>query len=143
MSWKGRLLNGLLGIRSLVRPRRTFPPYVRPFGGSQWWNLSRHAARYVLDFHEAHPDYRTYHEHTLLPDEIFFQSILLGTGFDGEVVNDPLRYMVWEENVSHPRTLTVEDLPALKAASQPFARKFDEAVDADVIAELEEDLIRG
>ena len=74
-NWKGRVLNQALRLRTAFKPPRRFPPYVRPFGGSQWWNLSRAAAEYVLRFLHEHPDYRSYHDYTLAPDELFFQSI--------------------------------------------------------------------
>lgn len=124
-SAKGWLLNSLLRVRSAFKPPRTFPSCARAFGGSSWWNLSRAAAEYVLDFVEGHPDYRAYHEHTLCPDEIFFQSILLGTGFvhGHEIVNDELRHMEWVEGASHPRDLSVEDVPGMLASGKPFARK--------------------
>ena len=113
---------------------------MRPFGGSQWWNLSRAAANYILRFLDEHPDYRRYHAHTLLPDELFFQSILLGTEFSSryEVVNDAQRFAVWPDGASHPRTLTTDDLPAMLKSEKLFARKFDEAADGAVLARLAE-----
>lgn len=139
MSFRGRVLNGLLRLRGALKPVRRFPAYVRPFGGSQWWNLSGEAVRFVFDFLERHPDYRAYHEHTLLPDEMFFQSILLGTDFHErhEVVDDALRFMIWEEGSSHPRTLTREDLPAAHAGGRPFARKFDLDQDREAVTLLD------
>jgi hypothetical protein len=127
LSFKGWALNTLLRAFGAFRPPRRFPPYVRPFGGSQWWNLSRDAARYVLDFLEEHPDYRAYHEHTLLPDELFFQSILMGTAFalSREVLNDDLRLTIWRAGESHPQMLGLGDLPVMLASGRPFARKFD------------------
>ncbi len=127
-NWRARALNTLLRARGALRPARRFPAYVRPFGGSQWWNLSRTAAQFVLDFTAKHPDYRTYHEHTLLPDELFFQSILMGTSFgsDHEIVNDSLRFMIWPAGVSHPRSLALSDVPAMMASNKPFARKLDQ-----------------
>jgi len=125
LSWKGRLLNQALRARSAFKGPRRFPPYARPFGGSQWWNLSRPAADFILGFLDAHPDYRRYHEHTLAPDELFFQSILLGTKFaaEHEVVDDCLRFMRWPEGESHPRLLTDEDLPAMEESEALFCRK--------------------
>jgi len=127
---RGRLLNRALRLRGLGKPARRFPAYARPFGGSQWWNLSRAAADHVLEFVERHPDYRRYHEHTLAPDEIFFQSALLGTGFaEGhEVVDDALRFIRWPEGGSHPRPLGPQDLPAMRASGALFARKLDPAL---------------
>jgi Core-2/I-Branching enzyme len=140
LSWKGRVLNELLRIRSAIKPTRRFPPYLRPFGGLQWWNLSRDAADYVLRFVDEHPDYRRYHTHTLCPDELFFQSILAGTDFAGrhEIVNDPLRFMVWPEGGKHPRALRADDLPAMMQSGNHFARKVDLAADPTVLAHLAE-----
>ena len=135
---KGLLLNELLRMRTAFKPTRRFPPYVRPFGGSQWWNLSHAAADYVLRFVHEHPGYRRYHEHTILPDEVFFQSILLGTEFIGrqEVVNDAQRFAIWPDGASHPRTLTTDDLTAMLESEKLFARKFDASVDSAVLVEL-------
>jgi Core-2/I-Branching enzyme len=133
LNWKGRTLNGLLRLRGAFAPRRGFPACARPFGGSQWWNLSREAVDHVLAFVRRHPEYRAYHEHTLAPDEMFFQSILLGTGFadDHDIVDDTLRFMVWPGGSSHPRTLGAQDVPAMLASGKPFARKFDLGDDPD------------
>ena len=137
---RGRLLNAMLRLRGLGKPTRGFPAYARPFGGSQWWNLSRAAAEYVLAFLDEHPGYRRYHEHTLAPDELFFQSILAGTGFAerAEVVDDSLRFMRWPAEESHPRVLGIDDLPAMLESGALFARKFDPAVDEAVLARLGE-----
>lgn len=140
MSWKGKLLNWMLRLRTAFLPPRRFPSYVEPYGGSQWWNLSRPAAEHVVEFVREHPDYREYHEHTLVPDEIFFQSILLGTPYAEahQVVNDSLRHMVWEEDASHPRTLTRDDLPAAMESGKPFARKLDASSDPGILERLDE-----
>jgi hypothetical protein len=137
---RGRLLNRMLRLRGALKPPRRFPPYVRPFGGSQWWNLSRAAADHVLGFIDAHPGYRRYHEHTLAPDELFFQSILLGTEFADrhEIVDESLRFMRWREGESHPRVLGVADLDAMLGSDALFGRKFDPAVDGAVLEGLAE-----
>jgi hypothetical protein len=138
LSWKGRLLNEALRARSAFQGRRRFPAYARPFGGSQWWNLSRQAAEYVLGFLDAHPDYRRYHEHTLVPDELFFQSILAGTAFsdEHEVVDDNLRFMRWPQRESHPRVLTMDDLEALRKSEELFCRKLDPTADSLLVERL-------
>jgi hypothetical protein len=142
LNLRGRSLNLLLRARTAPRPARVFPPYARPHGGWQWWNLSRTAARYVVDFVTRHPDYRRYHEHSLCASEIFFQSILLGTEFarEHEVVNDSLRYTVWREATNHPEVLTMADLPAMRDSGQLFARKFDSTVDQDVLTHLAQEV---
>lgn len=138
LSWKGTLLNHLLGFRSALLPERRFPPYVEPYGGWSWWNLSREAAEYVIDFVARHPDYRAFHRHTLSADEIFVHSILMGTGFPGaeRVANEDLRFLEWRPDGKHPRILVSDDLPDIMASEALFARKFDDGVDEEVIRRL-------
>lgn len=135
---RGRLMNYALCLRGRFQPPRRFPPYVQPVGGRQWWNLSLDAVHYILSFLDAHPDYLRYHAHTLLPDEIFFQSILLGTDFAlrSEIVNDSLRFMRWEADSSHPRILTEADLPTMLQSNALFARKFDVETDEPALRRL-------
>ncbi len=66
---------------------------------------------------------------------MFFQSILLGTEFTSrhEIVNDAQRFAIWPEGSSHPRTLTMDDLPAMLESEKLFARKFDASVDSAVL----------
>lgn len=140
LNWKGRAINQLLRLRTATKPPRRFPPYARPHGGWSWLNLSDAAARAILDFVDAHPDYRAYHRHTLSADEVFFQSILAGTDFAErhEVVDHSLRFTIWPERASHPRILTRADLPAMMSSDDLFARKFDSDVDAGILADLAE-----
>jgi hypothetical protein len=140
LSVRGRLLNQVLRLRTVSKPVRRTPAYVRPFGGVQWLNLSRAAIDHVLQFVAQHPDYRRYHQYTLAPDEIFLQSILAGTDFSSrhELANDSLRFMVWPAGDPHPRTLRERDLGAARDSGALFARKFDTAVDPDALARLAE-----
>jgi hypothetical protein len=140
---KGRLVNQALRVRGVLKPPRRFPPYLSPFAGSMWWNISRAGADHVLDFVAQHPDYRRYHVHTMAPDEMFVQSILAGTKFaDGHrLVADNLRFYSWEG--THASTLTSQELPAMLESGKLFARKFDPRVDASVLGELAELVERG
>lgn len=140
LSTRGKLLNAALGICSAPRAKRRFPPYLKPFGGEMWVNLSRDAADFVLDFTAQHPDYRRYHKHTLLADELFFPSILAGSHYASEhdLVNDDLRYILWPEpRGNHPRTLTLADAPAMLESNDLFARKIVLPESAELVAELE------
>lgn len=137
MSSARRWLNLMLRLRFMLKPKRHFPAYLRPFGGQQWLNLSRAAAVHVLDFVASHPDYRSYHVHTACPDEMFVQSILLGTDFaeEHEVVCDALRFLQWAGG-DHPKTLRLEDLPAMRESTDLFARKVVAEADPRLFAAL-------
>ncbi len=137
---RGRLvLNLALRARFALMPARRFPAYLAPVGGSQWLNLNADAARFVVNFLRQHGDYRHYHRYTTCPDELFIQSILVGTGFanDHEIVNDDLRFLIWGL-ADHPKTLQSADLPAILASSDLFARKVNAEQDPEFFAELQE-----
>ncbi len=74
-----------------------------------------------------------------MPEELFFQSILLGTDFARHhgVVDDDLRFLHWN-GAPHPLTLTTNDLPDMLDSGKLFARKFDATVDGTVLAHLME-----
>lgn len=126
LNTRGKALNTLLRARSLLHGKRRFPSYAAPVGGEMWLNLSRAAAQYVVDFTLEHADYIRYHKHTQIPDELFIQSILLGTPFaeSHAIVNDDLRFIIWSGgDFSHPRPLQAADLPCALRGRDLFARK--------------------
>lgn len=121
---KGRALNWALRLRSLPLGPRQHPDYLQPMRGRLWWDLSREAARYFLEFTAAHPDLRRYHEHTWCPDEIFICSILAGSGL--EIANTTLRYYEWGDG-ARSRSASVQDIPSMLASGALFAQKVDGA----------------
>ena len=113
-----------------------------PFGGGQWWALPMSKIRSILEFLDDHPNYLRYHQYTLLPDEIFFHSIM--ATLDGPVAPS-LTYVNWDrKNTPLPVTFETEDLEELKLASvgKLFARKFDITIDSTILDFLDQELLR-
>src|SRR5690606_12781989 len=99
--------------------RRRFPNYLKPYGGSQWWALPVHVIDQILKYLENHQDYINYHKFTLLPDEIFFQSIVkqISTS-QGIKILPSITYTNWRKKDGPPPvTFTSTDLEELKQAS--------------------------
>lgn len=141
-------LNTLRKIKSLFKASKTseiflclkkrkFPDYLMPYAGGQWWALPIEGVKSILQFTEKHPEYLDYHFHTLLPDEIFFHSILMYLKSKKEItINPSITYVNWErKNVSLPVTFTQEDMNELETAAKTklFARKFDMELDEKVL----------
>jgi len=127
--------------------KRKFPAYLKPYGGDQWWALPMSTVKAVLAFLDEHPDYLKYHQDSLMPDEIFFQSIIMSlaqTNLNAWQLAPSLTYVNWErENVPLPVTFKASDYPELE--KQPdtklFARKFDATRDATILNLLDQQLI--
>jgi Core-2/I-Branching enzyme len=125
----------------LPRGPRRLPAGLDPWGGQAWWCLSAEAAAYVRGFLRERRDVGRFFRTVDVPDEILFQSILLSSPLRDTVVNDDLRYIVWKPGISHPKLLTADDLPELTRSDDFFARKFDPAVDSDVLDEIDRRLL--
>jgi len=112
--------------------RRRLPLGLRPWGGGAYWCLSGEVVGYIDDFVQRSPDYLRFFEHVLVPDELFFQTIVMNSDLGASVENDNLRYIDWSREPA-PAVLQEGDLPVLAASPKLFARKFDETVDPVVL----------
>lgn len=111
--------------------------------GSQWWNLTNNAIKYILDYTKQNPNFLKRFNYTWCGDEMFFQSILLNSEFKNDCINDNLRYIDWSEKKgSSPKTFNINDYNIIKENinNNLFARKFDENFDNDIINKLYKDL---
>jgi hypothetical protein len=130
-----------LGARRYVvppRPRvgleRRFPAGLQPYGGSAYWCLSRPSVDYLERFVRENPSFVRFFRYVEVPDEIFFQTILMNSPLRDTVVNDDLRYVEWRNwNDARPASLGKEDFARIMASGKLFARKFDIEQDRDVL----------
>lgn len=102
-----------------------------------WYTISQRCAAYVVEFMDAHPRLRRYARYTWGSDEFLVHSILLNSPLAASIVNDNLRYIDWSGGGSSPKFLTRDDLPALLASPQLYARKFDLSHDPLVLNQLD------
>ena len=111
--------------------------------GSQWWNLTNNAIKYILDYLYKDKDFINQFKNVWGSDEFFFQSILLNSELKNNCINDNLRYIDWsEQKGSSPKTFKITDYNSIKNGinNNIFARKFDENIDNDIIDKLYKDL---
>lgn len=123
------------------RPRRRFLPGLQPYGGPMHWSLSAEALTYVHAYVRQHPAFVRFFRRTLIPDELFFQTLLMNSPLAERVINEELHHIEWSQGADHPDVLTVEHFPALQRSDALFARKFDSGADADVLDMIEERLL--
>lgn len=109
---------------NLVLPERSFPPGLTPYGGSQWWCLYKDCAEYMLQFSSANKKTIRYFKTVRIPDEIFFQTVLMNSPLAGNITNQKLTYVDWD-GPPFPRILDGKDIERLACSEYFFARKFD------------------
>jgi len=117
-----------------VTIKRKFPKGFRPFGGSSYWCLSKECIEYIDHFVRDHPQFVQFFRYVDVPDEIFFQTILMNSPLAEHIVNDDLRYIDWKDPDSgSPAVLNKNDLDSLLTSPKLFARKFDVNVDTEIL----------
>lgn len=122
--------------------KRPFLKNMTPYIGGQWMILTRKCCEFFSNCDET-LEIEDYYRNTLIADESFFQTVMMNTSFDGTIVNDDKRAIIWIPDGTiklRPKTFTKEDMPFLLAGDNLFARKFDEIEDAAVLEILEASL---
>jgi hypothetical protein len=92
--------------------RRSTPSGFTFYLGSQWWALSRACAEYMLDFTEKRRDIVRFYRHSHVPDEGFFQTVVMNSPLRDAVVNDNLRFIEWDGGFN-PRVVDLNDLDGI------------------------------
>jgi hypothetical protein len=120
--------------------KRGFPPGLRAYGGGAYWCLSSECIEYVARFVAGRPDVVSFFRRVDIPDEVFFQTILMSSELAESIVNDNLRYIDWTRG-HRPAILGTDDLEALRTSPKLFARKFDVQQDEEVLDLIDRHLL--
>jgi hypothetical protein len=118
--------------------KRGFMKDVIPYIGGQWMILTRTCCEFICNSTEV-KKFETYYFNTLIADESFFQTVLMNTSFDGILVDDDKRAIIWIPDGDiklRPKTFTKNDFGFLQTGDHLFARKFDDNVDGQIINDI-------
>lgn len=128
----------LVGVRKWRTP---FGDDMRCLGGRSWWTLRREVVSYLAAFLARRPDVERHYRGTVAPEESLVPTVLVASR-RFSLINDDLRYIDYSAAVrGSPRTLTIADLPLLARGHYHFARKFDLAVDREIVDRIDRDLL--
>jgi hypothetical protein len=125
----------------MIFRKRTPPTKMKLFGGPGYWCITRNCAKYVHDFVRRNPRFCRFFKYVDIPDEIFFHTIILNSPFAGKVINDDLRCIDISARRG-PRIWEKFDLETLTRSNGLIARKFDTAVDTEILDLIDSKLLR-
>jgi hypothetical protein len=150
-----RLLRGAMvkiGAASMERDYKAYLGDRVPYGGSQWWALTRGACQFVRKFVEKEGRIVGFFRNTFCPDESFFQTILGNSAFNAKMRRN-LTYADWSAGGKSPAYMTMKHLDMFRTRSSftsanvygpgemLFARKFSDGSE-EVTRQIDE-LIGG
>ncbi|HEX7653330.1 MAG TPA: beta-1,6-N-acetylglucosaminyltransferase [Verrucomicrobiae bacterium] len=118
-----------------IRMHRQVPGGLHPYFGNGYWTLHRSCLEYLQNYVDSHPDFVQFFKGVLIPDECFFQIILMNSPLAPTIVSRSLTFVTWRP--PWPAILNTGDLPVLAETDCLFARKFDLQVDASVLDHLD------
>jgi len=128
----------LEGKLSPFTHKRDYLENVTPYIGGQWMILTRSCCEFICNSDEV-KKFEDYYANTLIADESFFQTVLMNTTFNGALVDDDKRAIIWIPDGDiklRPKTFTKEDFNFLQLGENLFARKFDDNVDSGIIDQM-------
>ncbi|MES2888236.1 MAG: beta-1,6-N-acetylglucosaminyltransferase [Pseudomonadota bacterium] len=106
--------------------KRKMPNGWTPYGGSQWWTLTGPCVQWLMQRLEQQPAIKRFFRHTFIPDELFFQTLIMNSPFAEQAVNDNLRYVDFSRaNPTPPAVLLEADYGELLQVDKLFARKLE------------------
>lgn len=118
---------------------RPFLKGATPFIGTQWKVVTRSFCQFAVH-HPSADRFKTFYRRSFIPDEAFFQTLMMNSPNQGEVMNDDLRTIDWVpdgEIKLRPRTFVTVDALRLTLSPDLFARKFDMNEDAMIFDLIE------
>lgn len=126
---------------------RRLPDNNIPYGGSQWWILTDELVNYLLKRTNQKDRLVKFMRNVWIPDEFFFQTLLVNSKFSHKIINDHKRYIDWSNCnkglSSSPNTIGIVNLTDLSQSDKYFARKFDVIEDECILDKIEEDLLQN
>lgn len=140
------LNDSLRRLQRVLKPlgiyRRYPAGYPKLYAGIAWWSLTYNACKYIVDYVDQHPDFYQRFKYVQLPDEIFFQTVIMNSPYAANVVNDNVRFQDFKNAISNANPMTEEHKPDLANENVLFARKFT-PVSKELLAYLDKNVYKG
>jgi hypothetical protein len=140
-----KVFNTALRLSGLFPLPRRIPLKHQLYFGTNWFQLKPVAAQYLVDFARLNPAYLRFFRTTYVPEEMFFQTVLLNASdaVRGGIYNHRMTYMQWDRPPgSYTSPISVNELPAMLASDKFFARKFDKQHGDEVLDRIDQYLDR-
>lgn len=144
-STKTRMEHWHLMVRSRlvlrIPMKRKLPLEHTAYVGWLWWNFTRECVEYFVDFTRNNPKYLKFYDHTFIPDEFIFQTIVMNSPFKDTVVNRNLRYRHPEPFPNHVEWVKASDMDALKASDALFVRKLSIDKTPELMEQIDREML--
>lgn len=125
-------ITNMNSIVKVFHGREDFLNNIKYYKGSQWWSLTRESINFVMSFISTNHLFVDHFRYSAIPDEAFFQTILMSAESPFMSKSRRLMFSKWDTSPA-PYTFTSEsELELLSSTTSLIARKFDDSSEAVV-----------
>lgn len=113
------------------------------YKGMLWCSMPIHVCKYVVNYIEDNPQFSEDLKHCILPEEFFFQTIIMNSKYKSNVVPTHLRYVDWSyRNGNSPAVLDETDFTKFKDSNNIFIRKVATGMSDELITLIDQNLLK-
>lgn len=123
------------GIINRFLPKRVFPLPLKMYGSpnASWWMLTPDSLKYIINVIDQNKKLVSFMKLTWGADEFLFPTLIMNSEMRSVTINDNYRYIQWSSGRANPDVLSIKELNTVVNSLCLFARKFDHAVDTDIL----------
>ena len=137
---------GYVVQRYLFRIRRRPPEGFKIYKGMVYVSITSEFGKYVLNFlrTENGKQYLRWLKWCLIPEEFFFQTILMNSPFKETACKNNLRYALWKKkHGAQPGILDSSDYDTIVNSGAFFARKISDLISKELLNKLTQRVTGG
>lgn len=121
-------------ICAFQKRRRNIGDFYDIYKGMIWVSAPTNAYEYAINYYNSHDKFRYDIAHTLIPEEIFFQTVFMNSKYKKDIIKNNLRFTIWSErHGSIPAYLDESDIAKIDESECVFARKVDSSISKKLI----------
>ena len=121
----------------LYSKNKLFYKLPKLYKGCNWITITGECCRYIFKYLQENPWYSKALKKSLIPDETFFQTIIMNSKYKENIYNLVeendnlmcLRYIDWESGPEYPKILGVNDFGKISQTDCLIGRKFNDSMD--------------
>jgi Core-2/I-Branching enzyme len=140
--FNSRIKSIIFSSVNMMFSKRKLPGVMKPFGGPGYWCITRRCAKFINTFVDNNSKFVKFFKYVDCPDEIFFHTIIMNSSLSCNVINNDLRCIDISEKKG-PRIWQKHDLQILAQSNALIARKFDTAIDSEILNLIDTTLLRA
>ena len=107
------------------------------YAGEHWFHANRKSIEYLINHYDRNPLLRQYYAKCEIPEESYYQTVL-ANNYSLSLANNHMRFIDWEGQGAHPKTLHCGDISRIVDSGCLIARKFDTTFDQNILDLLDE-----